>query len=84
MSRPLEEALTLRGVPYTVVGGQPFWSYAVRVCARARVYVYVCVCVAKVCVCIVMGCGTGLDGVEWRWGRASGCPLCAVLGSAVP
>ncbi|GLI65574.1 hypothetical protein VaNZ11_009146 [Volvox africanus] len=26
-SRPLEEALTQRGVPYVVVGGKPFWEY---------------------------------------------------------
>ncbi|GIL44419.1 hypothetical protein Vafri_1894, partial [Volvox africanus] len=29
-SRPLEEALAQRGVPYVVVGGKPFWEYKVR------------------------------------------------------
>lgn len=29
-SRPLEERLAFRRVPYVVMGGQPFWDYKVR------------------------------------------------------
>ncbi|KXZ47888.1 hypothetical protein GPECTOR_32g501 [Gonium pectorale] len=39
LSRPLEEAFTRSGIPFTVVGGQPFWQY--KEIADAVAYMHV-------------------------------------------